>query len=127
MFRGKNKKVQINDALCINDQPLKRVSSTKFLGVIIDEHLSWQEHVKYLSSKISKSVGILCKARKVLNISTLVTLYNSFVYPYLTYGVEVWGNAYDIHIESLITLQKRIIRIIKSAISELILPHYLNP
>ena len=115
LFKGNNRNVQINNDMYINDQPIKRVTNTKFLGIIIDEKLSWKDHIKYIRSKISKSVGILCKARKVLNINTLRTIYNSFVYPYITYGVEVWGNACDIHIRPLITLQKRIIRIIKSA------------
>lgn len=115
IFKTKGKRVQSRLSVNINNKPLKQVKSSKFLGVIIDEHLSWNEHTKYLKSKLSKAIGILCKARKVLNVSTLVTIYNSFIYPYLTYGVEVWGNAVECNIKPIITLQKRAIRMINSA------------
>lgn len=115
VFTTKGKPVQSNLSVIINDKPLKQVKSSKFLGVIIDDRLSWTEHTKYLKNKIAKGIGILCKARKVLNESTLVTIYNSFIYPYITYGLEVWGNAAEIHLKPMIVLQKRAIRIIKSA------------
>ena len=47
----------------------------------------------------------------------MVTLYHSFIYPYLTYCLEVWGGAGDVYLLSLFKLQKRVVRIIKS------LPH----
>ena len=58
-------------------------------------------------------MGILLKARKVLNKKVLLQLYHSFVFPYLIYYAEVWGTASDIHLQSLIKLQKKIVRIIK--------------
>ena len=67
--------------------------------------------------KISKGTGIFNKAKKYKNLSTLVTLYHSFIYLYLTYCLEVWGGAGDVHLLSLFKLQKRVVRIMKS------LPH----
>lgn len=99
----------------INDEKLQRVYSTRFLGVVIDHKLKWSEHIQYTKGKISKGLGILCKARKVFSTSTLITLYYSFIYPYFTYGIEVWGTASQMVIQSLIKLQKRIIRVITMA------------
>ena len=56
-------------------------------------------------------MGIILKARKFLNRKVLLQLYNSFVYPYLIYCVEIWGNAADIHLDPIIKMQKKIIRI----------------
>ena len=84
------------------------------MGVEIDSKLSWHEHIGSMRKKMAKGVGIICKARKVLNTTTLITLYNSFVLPYMTYGIEVWGSANECHIKDVITLQKKIIRIICS-------------
>ena len=61
-------------------------------------------------NKISKSIGIICKAKKMLNVSSLNTLYYSFVYPHLTYGIEVWGAASKCLIQSVEKFQKKIIR-----------------
>ena len=53
--------------LLIEDIHIKREHVTKFLGVFIDENLSWKQHIEILSSKISKSIGILYKSRDVLS------------------------------------------------------------
>ena len=86
---------------------LERVTFTKFLGVIIDEKLSFTRHISYIKNKISKAMGIIIKARKYLNKKSLVNLYHSFVFPYLTYCIEIWGNAF---LDALIKIQKKIVR-----------------
>ena len=103
---------EINQDIKINNIPIDRVHSTKFLGVYIDSKLNWSEHIKYIRGKISKSIIIICKARTLLNGSTLVTLYNSFVLPYIWYCIEVWGNTFDKYLLPLFRLQKRVIRLI---------------
>ena len=67
----------------INGTVIKRVSCTKFIGVMLDEKLLWDRHVQFIKPKIAKGIGILNKARKVLNVKVLVTLYNSIIFPYL--------------------------------------------
>ena len=57
-------------------------------------------------------MGIILKARKVLKKTVLYQLYNSFVFPYRIYCSEVWGTASNIHLQPLINLQKKIIRMI---------------
>ena len=42
---------------------IKKGKSTSFLGVMIDEHLTWKNHINYLTCKIAKTAGILIKAR----------------------------------------------------------------
>ena len=91
---------------------INQVNETKFLGVMVDDKLSWASHINYISKKISKGIGILCKARKYLPRNCLVTLYYSFVYPYLNYCLEVWGKATENYISKIHKLQKRAIRII---------------
>ena len=61
---------------------------------------------------ISKGLGIITKARKYLNRETLLKLYNAFVFPYLTYCVEVWGTAQKKYLDPLIKIKKKIVRII---------------
>ena len=84
------------------------------MGVIIDEKLNWSEHVNNLKIKLAKGSGIIRKCRICFSIDTLLTLYYSFIYPYITYCLEVWGGANERNLNSIFILQKRIIRIIKS-------------
>ena len=78
----------------------------------MDEKLSWCDNIQYIKNKIAKGIGIISKARRLLNNETLGTIYNCFVYPYLNYCVEVWGNTFKTHLQTLVKLQKRVLNII---------------
>ena len=96
----------------IRDIKIKRVTSIIFLGLIIDDQLKWLEHVQHIRNKVSKSIGILYKASNYLNKTTLHNLYFTFVYLYLIYKIEIWGNACNLYLEPLIRLQKKCTRTI---------------
>ena len=76
---------------------------------------SWINHVQYVKIKISKGIGVIARSRKILQKSSLISLYYSFIYPYLSYCVEVWGNAADVNISGIFKLQKKVVRIITSS------------
>ena len=99
-------------SITIDNTPIQKVTHTKFLGVIIDDKLSWSQHISHIRNKIAKSLGIILKARKVFTKNTLLSLYNTLVYPYLCYCIHVWGSTYGVHLADLIVLQKKIVRII---------------
>ena len=108
-------RARIKDEKCkvlLSNSTLDHVRFTKFLGMIIDEKLNFINHINYIKNKISKGLGIIIKARKYLNKNVLINLYNSYVFPYLIYCVEIWGNTCTTHLDPLIKLQKKIIRVI---------------
>ena len=92
-----------NGNILLDTTILSQVTFTKFLEVILDDKLKWTHHISYIKNKISKDMGIILKARKVLKKKVLLQLYHSIVTPYLIYCLEIWGNAYDIHPQPLIT------------------------
>ena len=98
--------------ILINDCPVSKTDCIKFLGIMVDQHLSWRDHINYISKKVSKSVGILHKIQNYLDKKTLKSLYYSLIYPYLIYCNEVWGLAYASHRNRLFLLQKRAVRLI---------------
>lgn len=114
MFFG-NLKENEEANLKIQGISIERIKEIKFLGVIIDEKLTWKSHIKHIQNKISKSIAILYRVKHILDRESLHTLYCSMVLPYFSYCSEVWGNNYKTRIDSLITLQKRAIRIINKA------------
>ena len=103
--------------IIIRNTEISSVRSTKFLGVIVDDKLNLKEQIQYIENKISKSIGILYKVRPYLCTGTLRNLYFSFIYPYLIYCNDVWGNACSTHIGPIIKLQKRAVRTITFALS----------
>lgn len=104
-------KIDIPVHIMINNTNIERVQQNVFLGVIIDEKLSWKPHINYLCSKVAKCVGVMKRCSLVLNQKSLLILYNSFIMAYLNYCLEVWGNCYKTNLLALIVLQKRAIRI----------------
>ena len=89
-----------------------RESPFKYLGIMIDSTLTWQTHIDKISKKNSRALGLLYKIRPFINNKVMKTLYYSFVYPHLLYANEVWGSADITHLNSLIILQKRVMRLI---------------
>ena len=82
----------------------------KYLGVLIDSHLSWKFHIDYVAFKLSKIVGIIARLRHFVPFNTLLSIYQSLMLPYLTFGLSAWGQAAKLHLNKLLLLQKRAIR-----------------
>ena len=115
LFHKKRDKVNLSEELRIDSVKIDRVEKTKFLGVIIDDTLSFQHHINYIKGKISRGIGILYKCRPCVMEDTMRTLYNSFIYPHFTYCIEVWGNVCSTYLDPLVKLQKRAVRTIVGA------------
>ena len=94
IFHPMQKKVNVNVPLTLENTVIKQVTETKFLGVLIDQHLSWNPHINFTSKKILKSVEIIVKVRFYLSSQTLMTLYYSLEYPFLTYCNVTGSSAY---------------------------------
>jgi hypothetical protein len=112
IFHPFQKKLNQNVCLSINNEVLTQKCSLKYLGVIIDSHLSWKEQIKELCKKISRGIGILLRLRSFVHIELLIQIYYSIIYPFLIYGAIVWGNTYKSNILPSTLLQKKAIRII---------------
>lgn len=111
MFNNK-KQPRTGVNIVLNGKNIEQVSYTKFLGVTIDENVTWREHIKMVESKVSKNIAVLYKTRHVLDCQALHTLYNSLVEPHMSYCCEIWGNTYQSRLRKLFMLQKKAIRII---------------
>ena len=115
IFRRRKKKFQLSNDLIIDGVKVDMVEKTKFLGVIIDAYLSFDYHIQYIRGKIARGIGILHKGKTFFNSSTLLTLYNAFVYPYFNYCITVWGSTFQSYLDPLVKLQKKAIRIISGS------------
>ena len=102
-------------SLSIDNNTIMEVSDTKFLGVLVDNQLNWNAHIKHITSKISKSVAILRILRDIFPKHILKTLYQTLTYPYFNYCNLVWGTADDANLLPLIRMQKKCIRIVNRA------------
>ena len=97
--------------LQINFEPIERVMEFNFLGLTIDEHLSWKPHIQKISNEIARALGIMCRLKNFLPTHVLRILYNSMILPHLQYSILSWGFKPG----RLDKLQKRAVRIISNS------------
>ena len=111
-----------NNCISVNDVKINFIGendeSIKFLGLHLDEHLTWSKHIEAITSKISKSLFVINRVKYVLPHYALKTLYFSLVQSHLQYGIQAWDNATTIR--KLTVLQKRAIRIINQIIGAIL-------
>ena len=86
---------------------LNRVTSAKYLGIIIDDKLSWVHHIQSLKNKLLKLGGMISKLWYYIDMSTLIKVYYALVYSQLQYGIVVWGTAAKSFLNSLRTIQNK--------------------
>ena len=78
--------------LQLNSKIIERENSLKFLGVVLDEDLTWKKHIQLIENKVSKNVGVLYKASKLINSKCLRSIYFSFIHSYINYANIVWAS-----------------------------------
>ena len=77
--------------LSINGEYIDNVEHFNFLGIILDEKLSWINHINMLSHKISKVIGVMYKLKNVIPVYILLILHNAIISSHLYYRSSVWG------------------------------------
>ena len=94
--------------LYIDNTQIEFVKHFNFLGVTLDENLSWREHINVISKKLLKIVGIMNRLKNFLPSFTLKNIYSTLMLPHFYYAIGVWGAKSD----KLAALQKKAVRII---------------
>ena len=90
----------------LDGQPICRVKHAKSLGLIVDDRLSWSNHIKELCRKISSAIGALRHIRSLISQSTAVQIYNALIQPNFDYCAPVWDGLSSYLSEKLQKLQK---------------------
>ena len=73
LFRPRQKPVTIT--ITVDNIPVQQAEGIKFLGVLLDQYLSWKYHIYHVAKKVSKTIGIISKARFFLSSQSLLSLY----------------------------------------------------
>ena len=96
--------------LTINDTVIKRVNSIKFLGVMIQENMKWDDHIKMVEFKISKNLGIMKKSKCFVHSKGLKNIYFALIHSYINYCNIAWGSKYHSHLKKIFNIQKHATR-----------------
>ena len=93
--------------LKIVNSVLKGQTSIKFLGVMLDGNISWKEHIKTVENKLSKNIGLLYKAKQLLDNESLKSIYFSYIHSYLNYANISWASTNPTKLKKIHYLKKR--------------------
>lgn len=94
-----------------NTIKIKSCETIKYLGIYVDKHLKWNEHIHFVTKKIRSITYIFHELQNVLELKDFKTLYHSLVEPHFRYGILAWGATYNVYMEQLTKIQKRIFKI----------------
>ena len=98
IFKPPRKHLEQRITLKLNGATLFESKKIKYLGIIMDDRLTWKFHIFELRKKINKAVRMIYKIQKLCPQRVKMSLYYSLIYSHLCYGVCVWGTADDIYI-----------------------------
>ena len=122
LFRKKKQSVNFESLkLFIDDKEIDRIGtgckneSFKFVGINLDEYLTWSYHIKAIKNKTSTAVYALAKVRNLLPSNIKLTIYNSLFRSYVEYGISCWGKIACPDMKKIFTLQKRAVRLIDNS------------
>ena len=96
----------------VGNTALERVKFTKFRGVLIDECLTWKNHIDCISKTTSRNIGVMNKLKHYMPYCILHIVYCTLILPYLSYGILIWGNTCKLYLDKLVKLQTWAIRTI---------------
>ena len=112
LFKSKRTKITKHLNFRISGQKIIPVKNIKYLGIKIDEHLSFAPHTQELALKLSRSNGMLAKIRHYVNFETLLSIYHAIFGSHLRYACQVWGHSRNQSLGRIASLQNKALKII---------------
>ena len=92
---------------------IKSAKTTKFLGVMLDNNLNWEELYDKLKSKINRNYALLCRSKTLLNVHGMKMLYYAQIYSHLSYCFVLWGSMLSAELRrKLCVLQNKCVKLV---------------
>ena len=104
-----------NISLTYNDDKIEIVDKFRYLGIVFDSNLSWNEHVQHVSSIVSKRISVIRRVKYYLPDDTVNLLAKAMVFPHFDYCSPVWSNFTAHYHNSLQILLNKLARVLLCA------------
>ena len=118
VFSPQRNKIPANLTIMIDNKEIKQIGKDKsadsvsFLGIHLDEHLTWKKHISSVSTKISKTIYAINRCKKFIPFTALKMMYLTLIQSHIQNGIQAWGNSS--HIKQIYLLKKKAIRVINN-------------
>ena len=104
--------------ISIDGKPVKQVTESKTLGIVVDKNLNWRSNTDNVCKKITSGLGALRRVKEFVDRKTLLSIYNAIIQPYFDYCCEVWNVLGETQSTRLQKLHNRAARIITNMPNE---------
>ena len=98
--------------LKISGKKIERETTIKFLGVILDENITWEKHIRTIESKLAKNIGLFYHSKSLLQGKSLKSIYFAYIHSYLNYTNIAWGSTYRTKLKTIYFHQKHAVCIV---------------
>ena len=88
-------------ALKTADNNIERKTAVKCLGVMLDENISWEEHIRTIETKLAKKIGLLYRAKPLLEQKSFKSNYFAYINSYLNYANIAWASTYRTKLQTI--------------------------
>ena len=112
IFKSDSKQITKHLNFRLSGQKIIPKNHTKYLGIIIDEHLTFMEYMTQLRQKLNRTNGLLAKLRHQVSSSLLKTIYFNLFDSHLRYAAQVWGQGSSNVVDMIKRAQNKAFRII---------------
>ena len=113
IFRSNRKRItNLPEYIEFQNYKIKRTPHVKYLGVNIDEHLTWDTHIKELCNKLKRLFHVFYNIREHLSIDNIKTIYYTLIYSRIKYGITLYGQAAKNKIKRIQTLQNQLLKVL---------------
>ena len=113
IFKSSQKTIpNLPDKIKFLNQELNRTPHIKFLGVILDENLTWNNHINEICNKLKRLFHIFYNIRHLLSKDNIKTIYYALIYSRIKYGISVYGQACNTKLKRIQKLQNQLLKVL---------------
>ena len=113
IFKSSRKKVQnLPDHIAFLDKQLKRTTHIKFLGITLEENLTWSQHINEVVNKLKRLFHIFYNIRDYLTKENIKTIYYTMIYSRIKYGITTYGNDGSYKLNKIQVLQNQLLKVL---------------
>ena len=115
IFKSSRKRIiNLPNSIDFLNYKIERTSSIKFVGIILDEHLTWKEHINEVCNKLRSLFHIFYSIRGYLSKQNIKTLYYTLIYSRIKYGLAVYGHAGTTMLNKIQFLQNQLLKVLSN-------------
>ena len=113
IFRSSKKTIpNLPDKINFLNHEINRAPDIKFLGIILDEHLTWNNHINEICNKLKRFFHIFYNIRHLLSKNNIKTIYYAIIYSRIKYGISVYGQASNTRVKRVQKLQNQLLKVL---------------